>query len=470
MACHETVFEFLHYCLPETEEAIRRGEHPVFEDAIPTEYDAFFYVAHELGVLDSFARLPDPRRNPAVPLPALAVLMVCRFLHCLQSFRRMGEILLRYHPLLQRIGFTPIACERGVYRSKRRRQQQAAGGATQVFDEERFSEVLRLLPWEVLNTLILEFVQHLRRRHKELFQRGLFVMDSNHYKIRGTGQEYKWCTLMLWTRKGMIPVWMEFSPVPGDGETTIGRRVLENALAAYGEGFIKHVLMDAGYLDGETLHWLKFEKGIDWTTKAKEEMQVSGWMRAQLREASRGRWRQVDPPKLNCAKAKLPVRRILWLENNPFPTYGAKVNGIVIWDHYEADEEHPQGRDEYQYVISSDLEAKGGEIHARWRLRWSIENAFGAMTDYWRLGKWQIRDAEVYRATVQFMALTYGLLVVYLTRKSRPNSLQLMADRFRAQAGRMILVRTERSCGMLTSEDLNRWLTTGFMRLNVPGP
>jgi hypothetical protein len=263
---------------------------------------------------------------------------------------------------------------------------------------------------------------------------------------------------------------VEFSPVPGEGETTIGRRVLEHAIAAYGEGFVKHLLIDGGYIDGQMLHWLKLEKGTDWTTKAKEGMQVANWMRAQMAEAPKWRWREVRPPQLDGAKKKLPTRRILWLEKNPFPTYGAKVNGVVIWDHYEADERHPQGRDEYQFVVSSDEDAKGGEIHERWRKRWSIENAFGAMTDHWDLGKWQIRHPEVYRATVQFMALTYGLLVVYLTRKSRPASLQRMADRFRAQAGRMILVRTERACGMLTSDELNRWLITGFMRLSATGP
>lgn len=470
MSCHGTVFEFLHYSLEEAEAAISQGERPLFEDAIPTEYDAFFYLCDEMGVLESFEGLPDPRRGAYVPLPALCVLMVCRFLHCLPSFRRMGEMLLRYHPLLLRLGFTPVACARGVYRSKRRRQGDAEVEGQQVFDEERFSEVLRSLRLETLNEVMVAFVQQLRQRHKELFQRGLFVMDSNHYTLKGSGQEYKWCALMLWTRQGLIPVWVEFSPVPGEGETTIGRRVLENALAAYGEGFVRHLLIDSGYIDGETLHWLKFAHGIDWTTKAREDMQVRRWMGVQAGEAPQWQWRGVNPPKLDCAKAKLPKRRILWLENQPLRTYRAKVSGVVIWDHYEPDPDHPQGRDQYQYLITSDREAKGGEIHARWRLRWSIENAFGAMSDHWHLGKWQIRHPEVYRATVQFMALTYGLLVYYLIRKSRPASLQKMADRFRDQKGRMILVRTERVCGMLTSDVLNRWMQTGFMRLQSLGP
>jgi hypothetical protein len=470
MPCHNTVFGFLDYSLEKVEAAMKRGEKPVFEDAAPTEYDAFFSVGQELGVLDSFKELVDPRQSPYVPLEALCVLVMCRFLHCLQSFARTGEVLLRYHPLLLRLGFAPVVLKRGVYRSKRTRQLRPEGEAQKAFDEECFSEVLRGLSFEALNKILVAYIQRLRKQHGELFRRGLFIMDSNHYTLRGSGQEYKWCALMLWTPKGMIPVWMEFSPVPGDGETTIGRRVLERALAAYGDAFLKHLLIDSGYVDGETLHWLKFEKGADWTTKAREGMQAIGWMRSQMVDQPHWRWQRVDPPKLNCAKKKLPTRRILWLENNPFPTYGAKVNGIVIWDHYLPDEGHPEERNEYQHIVTSRLDWKGGQIHSHWRMRWCIENAFGAMTERWGLGKWQNENPEVYRATVQLMALTYGLLVFYLICKDRPASLQRMADRFQAQAARMILVRVGGACALLTSEILNDWLARGIITIHLGGP
>jgi len=83
---------------------------------------------------------------------------------------------------------------------------------------------------------------------------GWFLMDSNHFRLKGSRKEYKWCALMLWTPRGLFPVAIEFSPVPGDGETTIGQRLVARALATYGPGFLKVLIMDAGYLDGP---WLR---------------------------------------------------------------------------------------------------------------------------------------------------------------------------------------------------------------------
>src|SRR5207244_1357438 len=78
-----------------------------------------------------------------------------------------------------------------------------------------------------------------------------------HFTLKGSRQEYKWCALLLSTPQGLFPVALEFSPVPGDGETTIGRRVVARALATYGEGFLRLLIMDAGYLDGPWLRALK---------------------------------------------------------------------------------------------------------------------------------------------------------------------------------------------------------------------
>ena len=112
--------------------------------------------------------------------------------------------------------------------------------------------------------------------------------------------------------------------------------------------------------------------------------------------------------------------------SGPFKTYATREfaggdtvlfkRGCVIRDIYPASEKHPQGAVEYQYIAGSNPEWKGAEIHDLWRKRWNIENAFGFMTDNWGLGKWQIRNPEVYRATIQFMVLTSTLSI---TRHSR---------------------------------------------------
>src|SRR3990170_2145813 len=187
MVRFHAVFDLIEYSLAEVERKLREGQEPVFESAIPTKYDAFFQMCRELGLLDGFDNLTDARASPAVPKLALCLLMMCRFLHCLRSFGRMGEVLLRYHPLLERIGMNPAVLKRGgVYDCERSRREKEEEDPPKPFDEEVFSEFLRLVKPEELNALLQVMIKALRRRHRELFRRGLFIMDSNHYTLKGS--------------------------------------------------------------------------------------------------------------------------------------------------------------------------------------------------------------------------------------------------------------------------------------------
>ena len=463
-------FRVFRYSLRNVERAIEVGCVPTFEDAIPTQYDRFFDMAGTYGVLDGFEELTDLRTNPGVPLPALCVLMVIRFLRKMGSFREMGQLLLRYQPLLERLGFSVEVCEKGVYCCQRTRNRDP-DEPPKAFDEEVFSEVLRALDEEELNKLLADFVKAVRKKHGALFQEGLFIMDSNGYQVVGEAVGRKWCALMARTRYGMLPAAMEFTVTKGEGsgETSIGRRVLLRALKTYGAGFLKTVLMDAGYVDGETLRWLKKDQGIDWVLRVKDDMRASQYMAGETGEAPKWRWRQVKPPQLDCSKDQLPQRHILWVEDVPgIAERTGKLNGCVIRDIYPASEKHPQGAVEYQYIAGSNPEWKGAEIHDLWRKRWNIENAFGFMTDNWGLGKWQIRNPEVYRATIQFMVLTYGLHILLQTLESKPQTLHQLKLRFEWQNHNMMLIVAGDACAILTPKTLNDWMMRGILTLHIP--
>ncbi len=463
-------FRVFRYSLANVEKALAAGCVPTFEDAIPTQYDRFFDLAARYGVLDGLEGLTDGRKNPCVPLPAVCVLMMIRFLRQIRSFRQMGELLLRYQPLLERLGFSVKVCEQGVYCCRRTRSQDPEE-AMQAFDEEVFSEVLREVDQEELNRLIAEFIAVVRQQHGALFQAGLFIMDSNGYQVVGEKGGRKWCALMVRTRYGMIPVAMEFTATEGEGagETSIGRKVLERALRTYGSGFLKVVLMDAGYIDGETLRWLKQEQGIDWVIRVKEDMRASHYLAGEAEAAPRWRWRQVQPPQLDCPKDQLPQRHILWVEEVPgIAERTGKLNGVVIRDVYPPSEKHPQGKVEFQYIVASNPEWKGAQIHDWWRKRWNIENAFGFMTDSWGLGKWQIRHPEVYRATIQLMVLTYGLHILHQTLQNKAQTLNQVKRRFEWQAHNMVLIVAGDACAILTPKTLNDWMMRGILTLRAP--
>jgi hypothetical protein len=452
------VFELLDYSLPRVEEALAQGEIPHFEAAIPTWYDAFFSLCERLGVLAQIEALPDPRQQPYVPLPLLVVLTMCRFLHCQKSFRRVGEVLLKNAALLERFGVAPVVCEHGYYRN----------GERKPFNEECFSEVFRLLGEEPLHDLLTQAIQALRHENPQWFRAGWFVMDSNHFRLKGTRQEYKWCALSLWTPRGLFPVAIAFSPVPGEGETTIGQRLVAQAIATYGPGFLRVLIMDTGYLDGPWLRELKEEHGIDWIIKAKEDMIVVGEM--QKIAQARGKWRPAPPPKLDGPKEELPTRQICFTPDlYGFVTYGLPVNGLVVRDEYAPTPKHPEGKVTYEYLLTSQLAWKGRVIHEGWRSRWDVESTFGQMTIYWGLGTWQIELFGVYRALVLIMALTYTILQAYLVPERHHLSLQGVADRLAEQQGAsQMLVRVAAVCVIVGPALLNRWVERGLLRIRGP--
>jgi DDE family transposase len=452
------VFTFLQYSAPQVEAALAQGQTPQFQPALPTWYDAFFTRCDQLGLLAAIEALPDPRQAPHVPLPLLVLLTICRFLHCHQSFRRMGGVLLQHRALLERLGVAPFICERGYYQN----------GERKPFDEERFSEVFRRLDPEPFHALLAQAVQALRRQHPAWFAKGRFLMDSNHFRLKGSKQEYKWCALMLWTPQGLLPVAVEFSPVPGDGETTIGQRLVARALATYGPGLMKLLIMDAGYLDGEWLRELVDGHQIHWLIKGKEGMIVVEEMQRWAQEAHR--WEVAPPPKLDLPQAQLPQRRLCPTPRlYGFVTYGRPVNGCVVRDRYPPSAKHPQGKVSYEYLLTSQPGWTARQINTGWRWRWDVESTFGQMTTFWGLGQWQIQLFAVYRILVLLLALTYTLLQAHLQPAGGRHSLQQVADRLATeQREARMLVTVGSACVIVDPRLLNQWLAQGLLTVRAP--
>jgi len=394
-----------------------------------------------------------------------------RFLWALESYRRMGKLVLRDHALLEKLGMLPVVCEQGYYHCERK-DDRLPGAPQKPYDEESAVKFQRRLEVEELNALYVTFIKNLKERDPQLFRRGLFIMDSNHFTLKGSHEQYKWCALKLWTPSGMITVAVEFSATNGEGtgETSIGRRVLERALKAYGEGFIKELLVDSGYLDGSMLRWLKEEHHIDWVTDAKEGMIVSRALEEQSRERPQRPWVVVDPPKLELRKNETPpTRRVMWLgEQRSLPTYGLPVNVCLVWDHYPKSQEHPEARDLYWCIMTSHLEWKAPKIHREFRRRWEIENTYGAMSVFWGLGAWQIERYDVYRMTIYFMALTYALVVVHAYEQKLKTTLRGLADLLLLQSRGRLLVLCGGAAAVVTIAEFNAWMENGLIRLRAP--
>ena len=104
-----------------------------------------------------------------------------------------------------------------------------------------------------------DFIQHQQRVLQRLaaycpgeFLQGLWAMDSVHIHVpRGAHTEefsFKACVLGVWQDEMIWPLLWAF--VPEDvAETVVGKMVFSAAEEAWGQGFIRHLLLDRGYLD-----------------------------------------------------------------------------------------------------------------------------------------------------------------------------------------------------------------------------
>lgn len=467
------IIRLLIYSQKIVEQALERGEPFHFEEGMPNMFDEFFTLADELGVFEGIECLTDPRKRAYIPLPVIAAIVICRFLYGLDSFRCTGRVLLRNHVLLERLGVAPEVLEKGGYYQC----QRADGGEDpesepKPFDEETIADVLARVDVEEINALLARFVQHLRQRHPRWFKRGLFIMDSNHFTLKGSRRQYKWCCLMLWTPYGMIPVAAEFSATEGEGtgETSVGRRLMERVFETYGDkGFVKLLLIDTGYEDGPTLRWLHDEHDVDWVMDPSEDMKVTQGMLASMDEKPQRPWVRVNPPKLELPKEQMPVRQVMWVgEQRNFYTYGRPVNGCIVRDTYPPSEKYPEGHVNYFCLITSRMDWNGVKIHDVFRKRWCIEDTFGLMTNFWKLGQWEIGRFEVYRATILLMALTFGLLVVYQWERQLRLPLKRIQERLDRQSRWRVLVVCGGAVVSATPAMLNVWMQKGWLR-GAPG-
>jgi hypothetical protein len=244
--------------------------------------------------------------------------------------------------------------------------------------------------------------------------------------------------------------------------------VVARALATYGEGFLRLLIMDAGYLDGPWLRALKDAHAIDWVIKAKEDMVVVTEMERLAQE--KGVWRPAPPPKLDLPKERLPTRHLCHTPTlYGFATYGQAVNGCVVRDRYPPSAKHPEELETREYLLTSRLYWKGAAIHTAFRRRWDVESLFNQLTRFWGLGKWEVGLFAVYRVLILLLALTLTVLQAHLQQGPARESLQGVADRLAVQQREpRVLVRVAGACVIAGPKLLNHWLAQGVLVFQPP--
>jgi hypothetical protein len=235
-----------------------------------------------------------------------------------------------------------------------------------------------------------------------------WVMDSVTIRVpRGAhtaGFGFKACILGVWQESTMWPLLWYFVPEE-QAESVVGKKLMTTAEATLGQGFIRHLLIDRGYLDGAWLTELH-QHGTRVTIGVKEDMLVLREMLA-LSQLSDTVWIEVEPPKRH--DGPVPQRAVTDftdLQDN-WAGCEAPLSGCLIRDRYPDQTVH-------HGLVTTAPAAAATQILGDHGQRWTIEEVFMTLTRYWRFDDLPPCRQGVAYALVHFALLAFTLLGFYL--------------------------------------------------------
>jgi hypothetical protein len=260
----------------------------------------------------------------------------------------------------------------------------------------------------------VEWLKGIFRAWLEVFRHGLWVMDGLRFTVAKGGHgvppgDYKIVVLSVWQDGEAWPMLWKFA----EGTThdlPLGKQVVSAVQAALGEGTIRHLLVDAGFLDGEWLSALSASMTV--TIRIREDrirkdMDLFSDLRGLARMEPE-QWEAVELPQRPKTK-ETPLRRELigFSELTSWSSCEAPLSGCLIRDTYAE-------KVDYWAIARTRDQADARTIYRAYRKRWDIEETFMAMTRYWRLEELPPARRGVTLEMVHFALLAFTLLAVYL--------------------------------------------------------
>lgn len=309
------------------------------------------------------------------------------------------ETLFRSPYILRQLGFNARQIAEGFYHTVGDRQPFTTEALAECFAASKAEDFLENQQ-QVLRRLVTYCPGQ--------FLPGTWVMDSVHIHVpRGAhteAQAFKVCVLGVWQDEVVWPLLWLFVP-ESVHESVVGKRLFAAAEEVLGEGFIRHLLVDRGYLDGEWITQL-YQKGTRVTIGVKEDMLVFEEMK-NWRYAEDTVWTEVDPPKL--ADAPLPRRQVTGFTalEGEWKSCAAPLSGCLIEDTYP---------DEivYQGLVTTAPAVQATTILNDNGQRWTLEEVYMTLTRYWRFDDLAPCRIGVAYAMVHFALVAFTLLGFYL--------------------------------------------------------
>ena len=359
------------------------------------EPDDLLHFALELGAVEVFASLPDPRQRRAIPAALMGKVLLAGTLPDRASLRQIGATVFNSAALLDRLGVNYIHTRTGGART----------GDERPFDVEALGDYLALLTPD-------DYTAHARTlarwlRQQEGLRGTTWALDCVDVRIprgrvkRGeVAQEVhlKVAVLSVLTPGGALPLLWRFG-TPADGDIDLARPLWADAVALCGPGACRQLLVDAGFIDGEWVASLHAQ-GTTVFLRLRETMDPCVAAAAHPDSV----WQDVPLPKRPSA-ARQPIRReIAGCTDWPgWEKFGQDLALCLVRDTYA------DGQLDLCFLMSSDPALDARTIYDTFRQRWQLEETYMALARYHHLNALPASRVGVACARVHALLFAYTL-------------------------------------------------------------
>jgi len=241
------------------------------------EPDDLVQSALDEGFLDWFEDFPDRRRRRSIDKRLFCRVLLCGRLVDLPSVAETGRVIFHATTLLDKLGFNFRVMREGGSRT----------GDERPFDEEALEDYFAKLTAEDYFSHQLTLSRRLLAR-PELAGK-VWLLDCRDTKVPNghhqEGRHWKAGVLSVCGKAGPHPVLWNFGLAPQTADLVLARSLVKAALEAWGQGAIRWLILDAGFVDGPWLHKLK-GRSVDCIIRIKQGMDnYEAAVRAALAEA-----------------------------------------------------------------------------------------------------------------------------------------------------------------------------------------
>lgn len=361
--------------------------------------DDLLHFALDLGAVETFASLPDPRQRRTIPSALFGKVLLAGTLPDAPSLRQMGATVFHSAVVLDQLGVNFYATREGGART----------GDERPFDVEALGDYLAALTPEDYTTHAQQLARWLRAQ--DGLHGATWAMDCVDVRLpkgrvpRGTVAEtrhLKVAVLSVLTPAGALPLLWHFG-TPHDGDISLAKPLWESAVALWGTGACRELLVDAGFLDGAWLAQLHTQ-GTTVITRLRDGMDPFTAAQAYVAAHPEQPWQEANIPTRPTGHVR-PVRRA--------------ITGLTDWPGWEAfgqdgalclvRDTYADGTVDVWCLMSTAPQATARAIYDAFRRRWHLEEIFMALSRYHGLNALPASRVGVACARLQALFFTYTL-------------------------------------------------------------